>query len=147
MGAVTTIEWTDETWNPVTGCEKVSAGCKHCYAETLAGRFWDERLFTDVRCHPERLNAPLKWKKPRRVFVNSMSDLFHEDVPCFVKQFGTRWAKMMQLGNILNCANYDGHGGAPRHAYDSKGGEPSEWPMDLRVREWPRLTIGGGRHV
>jgi len=77
----TSIEWTDATWSPVTGCTKVSAGCKHCYAEGVAERFWGERKFTDVRCHPERLEAPLHWRKPRRVFVNSMSDLFHEDVP------------------------------------------------------------------
>lgn len=78
---MTTIQWTDETWNPVTGCAKVSAGCKHCYAEVIAKRFWKDRKFTDVRCHPERLDQPLRWKKPRRIFVNSMSDLFHEDVP------------------------------------------------------------------
>jgi protein gp37 len=77
----TTIQWTDETWNPVTGCSKVSAGCKNCYAEKVAERFWKDRKFTDVRCHPERLDQPLHWKTPRRIFVNSMSDLFHEDVP------------------------------------------------------------------
>lgn len=74
------IEWTDRVWNPVTGCTKVSQGCKHCYAERLAGRFWGERKFTDVQCHPERLEQPLHWRKPSRVFVNSMSDLFHEAV-------------------------------------------------------------------
>ena len=82
----TGIVWTDETWNPVTGCTKVSQGCKHCYAE----RDWQRlqhlprfagRAFTDVVCHPERLDQPLRWSKPRRVFVNSMSDLFHDDVP------------------------------------------------------------------
>jgi protein gp37 len=72
------IEWTDRVWNPVTGCTKVSAGCKYCYAERLAGRFWGERPFTDVRLHPERLDMPGKWKQPQRIFVNSMSDLFHE---------------------------------------------------------------------
>lgn len=77
----TSIQWTDETWNPVTGCTKVSAGCKNCYAEKVADRFWGDRKFTDVRTHAERLEAPLRWRKPRRVFVNSMSDLFHEDVP------------------------------------------------------------------
>lgn len=77
----TTIEWTDETWNPVTGCSKVSPGCKNCYAETVANRFWKGRKFTDVWTHADRLDAPLHWRKPRRVFVNSMSDLFHEDVP------------------------------------------------------------------
>lgn len=77
----TKIEWTDETWNPVTGCSKVSQGCKNCYAERIFPRAYGKRQFTDVRCHPERLNAPLHWKKPRRIFVNSMSDLFHENVP------------------------------------------------------------------
>lgn len=80
----TRIEWCDAVWNPVTGCTKVSAGCKHCYAERFAGRqmgIWKGREFNDVRCHTDRLEAPLHWRKPRRVFVNSMGDLFHEDVP------------------------------------------------------------------
>lgn len=77
----TKIEWTDETWNPVTGCTKVSAGCKNCYAERIAKRFWGDRKFTDVQCHPERLEIPLHWKKPRRIFVCSMSDFFHADIP------------------------------------------------------------------
>lgn len=81
MMASSKIEWTDETWNPVSGCEKVSEGCRNCYAETIAHRFWGSRPFREVRCHPERLDAPVHWKKPRRVFVNSMSDLFHEEVP------------------------------------------------------------------
>jgi protein gp37 len=76
----TGIEWTDEVWNPVTGCTKVSQGCKNCYAERVAERFWKGRSFGDVQMHPERLEAPLHWRTPRRVFVNSMSDLFHEDV-------------------------------------------------------------------
>jgi protein gp37 len=80
------IEWTDATWNPVTGCSKVSPGCAHCYAEAFAERFRGvpghpyEQGF-DLRLWPERLTAPLLWTKPRRVFVNSMSDLFHELVP------------------------------------------------------------------
>ena len=87
------IEWTrnpdgskGKAWNPVTGCTKVSQGCKHCYAEGIANRRlphggFTDRPFTEVRCHPERLDIPLRWRKPQRVFVNSMSDLFHEDVP------------------------------------------------------------------
>lgn len=80
---MTTIEWTDATWNPVTGCTKVSQGCKHCYAERVFPRAYKKtgRRFTDVRTHAERLNQPLHWRTPRRIFVNSMSDLFHEDVP------------------------------------------------------------------
>lgn len=75
------IEWTDKTWNPVSGCTKVSEGCRNCYAETYAHRFWGERKFSEVLCHEGRLEDPLHWKKPRKVFVNSMSDLFHEEVP------------------------------------------------------------------
>ena len=86
MAQYSHIEWTDSTWNPVTGCTKVSSGCKYCYAEVFAERFRGvaghpyEQGF-DLRLWPERLRIPLRWKKPRRVFVNSMSDLFHEDVP------------------------------------------------------------------
>lgn len=80
------IEWTDATWNPVTGCEKVSPGCDHCYAETFAERWRDipghyfENGFS-VQLRPGKLEQPLRWQRPRRVFVNSMSDLFHKDVP------------------------------------------------------------------
>lgn len=78
---MTKIEWCDETWNPVTGCTKVSAGCKNCYAEGVADRFWGDRKFTYVQTHADRLDQPLRWRRPRRVFVNSMSDLFHDAVP------------------------------------------------------------------
>ena len=89
MADNTGIAWTDATWNPVTGCTKVSSGCKHCYAERDWGRLarnpkataYFGRSFTEVRVHPERLEQPWHWKRPRRIFVNSMSDLFHEDVP------------------------------------------------------------------
>lgn len=83
----TKIEWADRVWNPVTGCTKVSQGCKNCYAERIAKRFWGERKFSDVQIHPERLGEPLKWRKPSKIFVNSMSDLFHEKVPFeFIKK-------------------------------------------------------------
>lgn len=80
------IEWTEATWNPVTGCTKVSPGCAHCYAETFAERFRGvpghpyEHGF-DLQMRPERLRLPLEWKRPKLIFVNSMSDLFHERVP------------------------------------------------------------------
>lgn len=80
------IEWTDASWNPIRGCTKVSPGCKHCYAATFAERFRGvkgnafEQGF-DLRLVPEKLQVPLEWKQPRLVFVNSMSDLFHEGVP------------------------------------------------------------------
>jgi protein gp37 len=81
MATASSIEWTEFTWNPVTGCTKLSQGCKHCYAERLAQRFWGDRPFTDVQVHEDRLDQPRRWRKGRMVFVNSMSDLFHEDVP------------------------------------------------------------------
>jgi protein gp37 len=86
MSATTGIEWTDATWNPVTGCDEVSPGCDNCYAKTFAERFrgtpghYFEQGF-DVVLRPGKLTLPLSWKKPKRVFVNSMSDLFHKDVP------------------------------------------------------------------
>ena len=79
MGDRSTIEWTDATWNPVTGCTHVSEGCRYCYAERVLPR--TGQSFDKVVCHPDRLEAPLHWRKPRRIFVNSLSDLFHEDVP------------------------------------------------------------------
>lgn len=86
MADNTAIEWTDTTWNPVTGCTKVSAGCDNCYAERFSERLRGvkghpfERGF-DLTLHPERLLQPLEWKRPRMIFVNSMSDLFHKEIP------------------------------------------------------------------
>lgn len=86
MSDKTGIEWTDATWNPATGCTKVSPGCDNCYAETFSERFrgkpghYFEGGF-DIQLRPDKLVQPLRWKKPRRIFVNSMSDLFHKDVP------------------------------------------------------------------
>lgn len=80
------IEWTEATWNPVTGCSKVSPGCAHCYAETFAERWrgvpgHPYQQGFDLKLWPERLDQPLRWKRPRTIFVNSMSDLFHEQIP------------------------------------------------------------------
>jgi protein gp37 len=86
MADQSAIEWTEATWNPVTGCHKVSPGCAHCYAETFAERWRGtpghayEQGF-DLKLWPQRLELPLRWRRPRVIFVNSMSDLFHEDIP------------------------------------------------------------------
>ncbi|MBU1243344.1 phage Gp37/Gp68 family protein, partial [Myxococcota bacterium] len=88
----TSIEWTDATWNPVTGCTKTSSGCRNCYAERMAARLQamgqpNYRNGFAVTCHPHMLDYPLHLKQPRNIFVNSMSDLFHEDVPeDFIRQ-------------------------------------------------------------
>jgi len=102
------IEWTDATWNPITGCTKISPGCAYCYAETFAERFRGvpghpfEQGF-DIKFWPERLKLPLKWKEPRRIFVNSMSDLFHESVPDdFIKQiFGVMGQAKHHIFQVL----------------------------------------------
>ncbi len=86
MADKSSIEWTDATWNPVTGCTKISPGCDHCYAARLSERFRGalgqpfETGF-DLTLRPARLEQPLRWRRPRRIFVNSMSDLFHKDMP------------------------------------------------------------------
>src|SRR5215208_6671936 len=86
MAGTTQIEWTDATWNPVTGCSKITRGCEFCYAERFSERFRNvkghpfENGF-DLTLRPERLQQPLLWRQPRMIFVNSMSDLFHKEVP------------------------------------------------------------------
>ncbi|MBC8478750.1 phage Gp37/Gp68 family protein, partial [bacterium] len=123
MAAGSSIEWTESTWNPVTGCTKISAGCKHCYAERMARRLqaMGQPNYTNgftVTCHPETLGIPLKWKKSHTVFVNSMGDLFHRNVPAeFIdKVFATmnraqrhqfqiltkRTGRLVQLASRLN---------------------------------------------
>ena len=86
MAEKTTIAWTESTWNPVRGCTKMSTGCAFCYAEAFAERWRGIRGHPyeqgfDLKLIPEKLEEPLRWKRPRRIFVNSMSDLFHEGVP------------------------------------------------------------------
>jgi protein gp37 len=96
------IEWTDATWNPVRGCSKISPGCKNCYAERFAERFRGvpghpfEQGF-DVRLIPEKLSEPLRWKTPRKIFVNSMSDLFHESIPD---------SYILQVAEVMRKANW-----------------------------------------
>ncbi len=110
MSDKTAIAWTDATWNPVTGCTKVSPGCANCYAEALSKRFG--RSF-DVALHPDRLDIPLHWRKPRRVFVCSMADLFHEKVDD------------QTIADILYVAKR-----APRHTYQVLTKRPE------RMRQW-----------
>lgn len=92
------IEWTESTWNPVTGCTKISAGCQHCYAERMANRLHamgqpNYRNGFEVTCHERSLGLPFRWTTPRLVFVNSMSDVFHEDIP---EDFIKRIFKVME---------------------------------------------------
>lgn len=101
MSSQSSIEWTDATWNPVRGCTKISPGCKHCYAQTFAERFRGvkghpyEQGF-DLRLVPEKLAEPLRWRSPKMIFVNSMSDLFHDAVP---DEYIAAVAKVMVAAN------------------------------------------------
>jgi len=101
MSQHSSIEWTDATWNPVRGCTKISPGCAHCYAETFAERFRGvpghpyEQGF-DLRLVPDKVGEPLRWASSRMIFVNSMSDLFHEDVP---EDFILDVARVMKLAS------------------------------------------------
>ncbi len=101
MATQSSIEWTESTWNPVTGCNKISPGCKHCYAERMARRLqaMGQPNYVngfDLTLHEHALQLPLKWKKPQTIFVNSMSDLFHKDVPV---EFTLRVFDVMRRAN------------------------------------------------
>lgn len=141
MSDKSAIEWTEATWNPVTGCSKVSQGCKHCYAEREWKRMsaprdrckpnrYTGRDFTDVACHEDLLDRPLHWKRPRRIFVNSMSDLFHEDVPFeFIKQV---WDVIAQrLDHVFQILTKRPERMLEYHRWLA-GGD------DISITEWPR---------
>ncbi len=133
MAAQTVIEWTDATWNPVTGCTKIGRGCDHCYAERIAERFRGTpgHAFAsgfDLTLRPHKLTEPLSWRRPRRVFVNSMSDLFHKEIPrefldrVFATMESARWhqfqvlTKRSSLMRSYVNARYAG-GQAPEHIW------------------------------
>jgi protein gp37 len=137
MSDKSAIEWTDATWNPTTGCSKVSPGCANCYAETLSLRFgqstkpWTPaNAEENVTIHPARFDMPLRWREPKRIFVDSMSDLFHELVPDQV--IATVWETM---------AN------APRHQFQILTKRPERMPeiVGRRVEEHgilPNVWLG-----
>ena len=122
----TAIEWTDATWNPVTGCTKVSPGCAHCYAEAITLRFKRCGPFlpgkTTIRLHEDRLNQPAQWQTPRMIFVNSMSDLFHEEVP---------FSSVREVFEVMEACSW--------HTYQVLTKRPD------RMLEYAESTIGGGK--
>ena len=140
MAQTSSIEWTEATWNPVTGCSEVSPGCAHCYAKVFAERWRGipghpyEQGF-DLRLWPERLDAPLKWRKPKTIFVNSMSDLFHEDIPlAFVEEiFATMQAAHWHTFQILT----------KRHERLAELAAHFDWPPNV----WMGVTIENRRFV
>ena len=140
MPQASSIEWTEATWNPVTGCSEVSPGCAHCYAKLFAERWRGieghpyEQGF-DLRLWPERLDAPLRWRKPRTIFVNSMSDLFHEDVPVsFIESvFETMEAAAWHTFQVLT----------KRHDRLEELAGRFRWPQNV----WMGVTIENRRFV
>ncbi len=134
--ATTKIEWTESTWNPITGCTKISSGCKFCYAEVMTRRLQamgqkKYRQGFELTLHPEMLNEPYTWKKSKMIFVNSMSDLFHKDVPiAFIQQIfyvikGNPHHVFQVLTKRADILRY----------YDSEGW--LEWPHNL----WIGVTV------
>lgn len=158
------IEWTDEVWNVVSGCTKVSPGCKNCYAERMAKRLAGRCGYPaaphqfDVTLHPDKLDLPLRWRKPRLVFVCSMGDLFHEDVP--TEYIAAVWVAMMRshrhtfqvltkrpgrMAEFLNgCSEWEGwmtHNGTPPKVYGGTGiivGSDDNWPL---VNAWLGTSV------
>jgi len=131
MSQRTAIGWTEATWNPVTGCSRVSPGCEHCYAEALSLRMgWSAKPWTqqnaaeNVKLHPERLAEPLRWRTPRRVFVNSMSDLFHEQIP----------------DDFLDLV-LDVMARAPRHTFQVLTKRPGRMQAYLSARNFARTPL------
>ncbi len=132
----TKIEWTESTWNPVTGCTKISDGCKNCYAEVMAHRLkaMGQAKYKNgfnVTLHPETLNEPYSWKKPRMIFINSMSDLFHKDVPVdFInKIMNVVWNNPHHIFQVLTKRS------DLLKRYDSEG--LIDWPPNL----WMGVTV------
>ncbi len=152
MSALTRIEWTDRTWNPLTGCTKVSPGCDNCYAKTMHERFNGPSSFDTVTLHPERLGQPLRWRGQHRVFVNSMSDLFHKDAPdqFIAETFGVMASAAGQTFQVLTKrhARMRSLLNDPGFVEDVRG----EWARLLRVgpsrrqQEWawplPNVWLG-----
>ena len=134
------IEWTEATWNPVTGCSEVSPGCAHCYAKTFAERWRGvpdhpyEQGF-DLRLWPERLDVPLRWRRPRVVFVNSMSDLFHEEIPddCVAEVFDVMVRAEQHTFQVLT----------KRHQRLAELAPQLPWPRNV----WMGVTIENRRFV
>jgi protein gp37 len=153
LGDNSTISWTDATWNPVFGCSKVSPGCAHCYAETFAltrmkgkreytGLPWTpENATVNVKLRPERLDQPIRWKRPRLIFVNSLSDLFHEQVPDdFIDEvFG-----------VMAACRYVGRDAFPGHRFQVLTKRPERMRAYLstdRREAWAKAAAfhGGGK--
>ena len=140
MASNSAIEWTDATWNPVTGCTKISPGCKHCYAERLSARLKEMgnpryRNGFSLTLHPDQITLPLRWTQPRMIFVNSMSDLFHEAVPdSFIRQvFDVMVSADRHIFQILT----------KRAERLAKLSSRLPWPQNI----WQGVSVENGRYT
>src|SRR5436190_1932474 len=157
MAGATQIEWTDATWNPVTGCSKITRGCDYCYAERFSERFRGvpdhpfENGF-DVTLRPERLAQPLRWQRPLRIFVNSMSDLFHKEIPrpfidaVFDTMESARWHTFQVLTKrsplMARYLSYRyGNGTAPSHIWIGVSIEDAKNAVRLKHLRAARASV------
>ncbi|HEY2289936.1 MAG TPA: phage Gp37/Gp68 family protein [Thermoanaerobaculia bacterium] len=140
MGLKSAIEWTESTWNPVTGCTKISQGCKHCYAERMAERLQamgqpNYRNGFQLTLQPRMLELPLRWKQPQRIFVNSMSDLFHKDVPL---------GYIRQVFDVMRKAHWHRFQILTKRADRLAELAPClEWPENV----WMGVSVENSKHV
>ncbi len=140
MASNSSIEWTEATWNPVTGCTKVSPGCKHCYAERMARRLkaMGQPNYANgfaLTLQPHMLELPLRWRKPQRIFVNSMSDLFHDDVPL---------EYILQVFDVMQRAHWHVFQILTKRADRMLALCPSiEWPQNV----WMGVSVENDRYV
>jgi protein gp37 len=127
-------QWWDKSWNPISGCTPRQSGCANCWAKEMAKRFWGGRKFTDVQCHEDRLKIPLHWKKPRKIFVCSMSDLFHEKVPFrFIHCVHVIMSRCVRKGHIFQLLTKRIDRALEFYEYEQKAKRTEvdyvEWPM------------------
>lgn len=157
MSATTEIEWTDSTWNPVTGCTKITRGCDFCYAERFSERFRGVQGHPfedgfDLKLRPDRLSQPRRWRQPRRIFVNSMSDLFHKEVPKqFIDEvFDTMEAADWHMYQVLTkrsslmsryLAGRYGGGSAPDHIWIGVSVEDARNAVRLKHLQAARAAV------
>ena len=139
MSMDTAIEWTDATWNPTTGCTKISPGCAHCYIErTPPFRIGGRRFVkgaTDLQLHDNRLDAPLHWRRPRRVFVNSLSDLYHDGIP---------FAFLEQVFRTMSAASWHQFQVLTKRSSRLRALSPQlPWPSNV----WQGVSVENSAHV
>ena len=145
MSTISSIEWTEMTWNPVTGCTKISPGCKHCYAERMSRRLQSMGVEKykggfSLATHESSLDEPLRWKKPRLVFVNSMSDLFHKSAPSGFIEFVFDVMNRSDPATRIQRAHPAGRCRRPLNLARKLNGRPTSARREARIRKMARTS-------